>query len=128
MNYSELLTNLRTSQMDRILVDAFQDPKLFKSLLANPNTQAMGQVAAKRTYLGKYLLTNFFSDVSEKGIPLVGEGGDEAEMQAAREQERPMSKMAETILSLIKASQVSPMQGAVRNSQTDFSKPALPRL
>ena len=124
----ELLTNLRTSQMDRILVDAFQDPKLFKSLLANPNTQAMGQVAAKRTYLGKYLLTNFFSDVSEKGIPLVGEGGDEAEMQAAREQERPMSKMAETILSLIKASQVSTMQGAVRNSQTDFSKPALPRL
>jgi len=124
----ELLTNLRSAQMNKILVDAFNDPKLFKSLLANPNTQAMGQIAAKRTYLGKYLLTNFFSEVSEKGIPLIGEGGDLAEMQAAREQERPMSKMAKSILSLINPSLVSPMQGAVRNSQTDFSKPAMPRL
>jgi hypothetical protein len=97
----ELLTNLRTSQMDRILVDAFNDPKLFKSLLANPNTQAMGQIAAKRTYLGKYLLTNFFSDVSEKGLPLVGEGGDLAEMQASRKQDRPISDAARMTLRLI---------------------------
>ena len=97
----ELLTNLRSAQMNKILVDAFNDPKLFKSLLANPNTRAMGQIAAKRTYLGKYLLTNFFSNVSEKGLPLVGEGGDEAEMQAAREQERPISDAARMALRFI---------------------------
>jgi hypothetical protein len=97
----ELLTNLRSAQMDRILVDAFQDPKLFKSLLANPSSKAMGTIPAKRTYLGKYLLTNFFSNVSEKGLPLVGEGGDEAEMQAAREQERPISDAARMALRFI---------------------------
>ena len=42
-----------------------------------------------------------FSNVSEKGLPLVGEGGDEAEMQASREQERPISDAARMTLRLI---------------------------
>tara|TARA_R100001086_G_scaffold150053_1_gene79759 strand:- start:1112 stop:3946 length:2835 start_codon:yes stop_codon:yes gene_type:complete len=97
----QILVDLRTAQMQKLLVDAFQDPKLFKSLLANPNSKAMGTIPAKRTYLGKYLLTNFFSDVSEKGLPLVGEGGDEAEMQASRKQDRPISDAARMTLRLI---------------------------
>ncbi len=54
----EILVSLRQAQTQQLLVDALNDPKLFKALMQNPATKAMGNIPAKRTYLGKYILSN----------------------------------------------------------------------